>query len=120
MKGYTAHRVFFVVAAFVFHDFYKYLFIWLRQVLAMARGIFSCSRWDLVPRSVTEPRPLYWEGRVLTTGPLEVPYRVSLTLPLNAFRQICPLQCLGLPCALSEPPLLSEQKWPAWLLRAHE
>ena len=57
---------------------------------------------------------------VLTTGPLEVPYRESLTLPLNAFRQICPLQYLGFPRALSEPPLLSEQKWPAWLLRARE
>ena len=77
MKGYTAHRVFFVVAACVFfHDFYQHLFIWLHQVLAVAHGIFSCSRWDLVPRSVTELRPLYWEGRVLTTGPLEVPYSV--------------------------------------------
>ena len=32
-----------------FFFFFKYLIIWLHQVLAAACRIFSCSMWDLVP-----------------------------------------------------------------------
>ena len=31
------------------YQIFIYLFIWLCQVLVVARGIFSCSMWDLVP-----------------------------------------------------------------------
>ena len=34
-----------------------YLFIWLRQVLVLACGIFSCGIWDLVPWPGIEPGP---------------------------------------------------------------
>ena len=45
-----------------------YLFLWLLQVFVVALGIFSFGTWDLVPWSETEPGPLHWECKVLTTG----------------------------------------------------
>ena len=35
----------------------KYLFIWLHQVLIVARRVFSCGMRDLVPRSGVKPGP---------------------------------------------------------------
>ena len=46
----------------------KYLFR-PHQVLAAARGIFSCIMWDLFPWSGIYLGPLHWEHRVLATGP---------------------------------------------------
>ena len=34
-----------------------FLFFWLCWDFVRARGIFSCRRWDLVPRPGIEPRP---------------------------------------------------------------
>ena len=54
------------------------MFIWLCQLLAVARGIFSfglwtlsCSLWDLLPRPGIKPRLLAWGAQSLshwTTG----------------------------------------------------
>ena len=64
--------------SFFFFFFYSFLFIWLCWVLVAARGLFSCSMWDLFSlwhvgsRSLARdwtPGPLHWELRVLATGP---------------------------------------------------
>ena len=66
--------------------FIIYLFVWLLWVLVAApwifdlqlqhvgssvaaRGTFTCSMWDLVPWSVTEPRPAALRAQSSATGP---------------------------------------------------
>ena len=62
---------------FLFFFFFKYLFIWLCQVLIAAHGIFdlcckvwslNCSMWDLIPWPGMEPGPLHCQHGVLATG----------------------------------------------------
>ena len=52
------------------HLLFKYLFylffIWLRQVLVMACGIFSCGMQDLVPQPETDPRVPAWGAQSLS------------------------------------------------------
>ena len=48
-----------------------YLFIWQCLLLVAARGIFSCSMWDLVPDQGWNLDPLHWECGVLAIGPPE-------------------------------------------------
>ena len=45
------------------------MFLWLYRVLFVAHGNFSCSKWDLVPRSGWNLGPLLWELGVFTSGP---------------------------------------------------
>ena len=63
---------------------FKYLFIWLYQVLVVAHGIFSCSMWDLVPWPGIEPGPpelgVWSHSRWTTSGvPLSI-YCLFLSL----------------------------------------
>ena len=54
-----------------------FLFIWLCWTLAVVHRIFSCSMWILpvgawgiwFPDQGSNPDPLYWEHRILATGP---------------------------------------------------
>ena len=45
---------------------------WTELIFTVAYGIFSYSPWDLVPWPGIELGHLYWEWRVLATGPPEV------------------------------------------------
>ena len=40
-----------------------------KQILSCSMWTLGCGMWDLVPWPGIEPWPLYWEHRVLTTGP---------------------------------------------------
>ena len=53
-----------------FKNIFISLFVWLRRVFVVARGIFSCGMRELVPwPQGSNPGPLRWERRILTTGP---------------------------------------------------
>ena len=65
--------------------YFKYLFIWLCQVLAAVCRIFSCGIqilscciWDLVPWS--NLGPLHWELGILATGLPRKPQKLNLIL----------------------------------------
>ena len=59
-KGKKKIESLFFLLFFFFYFFFllkkNYLFIWLQQVLVVARRIFSCSLWDLVPWPGIEPQ----------------------------------------------------------------
>jgi len=50
-------------------EFFKKIFIWPRQVLLAAQGIFSYGMWDLISWQGSNPGPMHWKHRVPTTEP---------------------------------------------------
>ena len=63
---------FFTVISFLTgHLIFFFFLTSLCWVLIVAHKVFNlcCSRWDLVPWPGIEAQPLYWECRVLATGP---------------------------------------------------